>query len=65
MKGEAKGFREKKYRCFACLKRLDRGDFGMSGDKRVHYGCGGFVIPAVIRKPRNNSYTRGEVSKDR
>ena len=65
MKGEAKDYREKKYRCFACLRRLDRGDFGMSGDKRVHYGCGGFVIPAVIRKPRNNPYTGGGISQDR
>jgi DNA-binding transcriptional ArsR family regulator len=65
MKSEAKKHREKKYRCFACLKRLDRGDFGMSGDQRIHFGCGGFVIPAVVRKPRNNSLSGGGISQSK
>jgi DNA-binding transcriptional ArsR family regulator len=51
MNSLAKQFREKHYRCLACLKFVDRGDFGFSETKRVHFGCGGFVMPV---KPRNN-----------
>ena len=31
-------------RCLACLMYLQRGDYFVSGDLIVHYGCGGFVM---------------------
>jgi hypothetical protein len=62
MSDEAKLFRKKAYRCFACLKLLDRGDFGFSGDKRVHFGCGGFVIKV---KARNFPISGGGINQDR
>jgi hypothetical protein len=57
MSEKAKGYRVKMYRCFACLALIDRGEFGISGDKKVHFGCGGYVISV---KPRNISNSREE-----
>jgi len=50
MSEKAKSFRIRNYRCFACLKLIDRGEFGFSSDKKVHFGCGGYVISI---KPRD------------
>ena len=44
MRKDVSNYRIKAYRCFACLGYLDKSGFGVSGDKKVHYGCGGFVI---------------------
>ena len=57
----AKKYRKKGYRCFACLALVDRGEFGFSDRKRVHFGCGGFVL---VIKPRKALVTREEIDKD-
>ena len=43
MNAKASLSKRKIARCLACLKILDRGDFGISGDWKVHWGCGGQV----------------------
>jgi hypothetical protein len=51
MSDKAKAFRKKGYRCFACLKYVDRGEFGFGPtDKKVHFGCGGYVYGLKARK---------------
>lgn len=32
-------------RCFACTKKLSRGEYASSPLGKVHWGCGGFVYP--------------------
>ena len=46
----------KKYthRCFACRKKLSRGDFGISPSGKVHWGCGGFVYKLQDPKTGRN-----------
>ena len=40
-------------RCLACTKYLSRAEYGVSGDRRAHWGCGGFVIDVPKFKYRN------------
>ena len=37
-------------RCLACLLYLQKGDYFVSGEEKVHYNCGGFVME-VATKP--------------
>jgi hypothetical protein len=54
MNKESKELREAGFRCYACYVYLDRGDFALSGTTRVHWGCGGIVLPVAKREmPRN------------
>ena len=50
MNRESKSHREAGFRCYACYTYLDRGDFAFSGTTRVHYGCGGLVLPVAKRE---------------
>jgi hypothetical protein len=49
MNYQAKQFRRASARCLACLVYLERGEYAISGDSRVHYGCGGFVMLVLER----------------
>lgn len=44
MNEKARKFRIAKYRCMACLLYLEKGNFFLSGETKVHYNCGGFVV---------------------
>ena len=44
MNEKARKFRIARYRCMACLLYLERGNLFLSGETRVHYNCGGFVV---------------------
>jgi predicted transcriptional regulator len=44
MRKDVSNYRIKSYRCLACFKYLDKSGFGVSGDKKVHWGCGGIVF---------------------
>jgi hypothetical protein len=50
MNARAKAYRTAVAKCIACLRYLERGDYGFSGDAKVHYGCGGFVMSVVSRE---------------
>lgn len=50
----ARAYRPARARCLACLIYLERGDYFFSGDDKVHYNCGGFVMSVAEREmPRN------------
>jgi Helix-turn-helix domain len=49
MNSQARQFRRASARCLACLVYLERGDYAFSGDSRIHYGCGGFVMLVLER----------------
>lgn len=49
MNEKARKHRMADHRCLACLKYLERGYFFSSGDTKVHYDCGGFVLPVKKR----------------
>lgn len=50
MNERAKCFRPAQARCLACLMYLVRGDFFSSGEAKVHYNCGGFVMLVADRE---------------
>ena len=50
MNSKARAHRPARARCLACLLYLERADYGISGDAKVHYGCGGFVIMVAERE---------------
>jgi hypothetical protein len=55
----ARPYRRAKARCLACLLYLERGDYFFSGEERVHYNCGGFVMSVQDRDlPRNQKSWR-------
>jgi len=43
MNEKAQPYKKIVARCFACSKRLSRGEFASSPLGKVHWGCGGFV----------------------
>lgn len=45
MNEKARKYRIAEHKCLACLKYLERGHFFTSGETKVHYNCGGFVLP--------------------
>ena len=52
-------------RCLACLLYLDRGEYGLSGETRVHYGCGGIVMEVVEREmPRKQIPWRDRIGRE-
>jgi hypothetical protein len=52
-------------RCLACLLYLDRGEYGLSGETRVHYGCGGIVIKVIEREmPRKQIPWRDRIGRE-
>jgi hypothetical protein len=52
-------------RCLACLRYLDRGEYGISGKTKVHYGCGGIVIKVVEREmPRKQIPWRDRIGRE-
>jgi hypothetical protein len=62
MNETARAYRPVKARCLACLLYLERGDYFFSGDDRVHYNCGGFVMAVAEREmPRNQIPWRDQV----
>ena len=50
MNSRARAYRTATAKCLACLRYLERGEYGMSGDAKVHYGCGGFVMSVLARE---------------
>lgn len=50
MNSRARAYRTAVAKCLACLRYIERGDYGFSGDAKVHYGCGGFVMSVVGRE---------------
>ena len=50
MNETAKSYAVASARCLACLLYLQRGDYFVSGEEKVHYNCGGFVLD-VVPKP--------------
>lgn len=60
----ARGYRPVRARCLACLMYLERGDYFFSGDNKVHYGCGGFVMSVAEREmPRNQAPWRDRIGE--
>jgi Helix-turn-helix domain len=49
MNYQARQYRRANAKCLACLVYLDRGEYAVSGDSRIHYGCGGFVMLVLER----------------
>ena len=65
MNSIARSYRKAVARCFACHLYLERGDYGFSGDAKVHYGCGGFVMSVVEREmPRKQIPWRDSIGGD-
>ena len=61
----ARSYRKAVARCLACHLYLERGDYGFSGDAKVHYGCGGFVMSVVEREmPRKQIPWRDSIGRD-
>ena len=50
MNSIARQFRRATARCLACLMYLERADYGLSGNTKVHYGCGGLVTFVTERE---------------
>lgn len=54
MNSEAMPYKKLIARCQACGVGLDRGEFGVSEDLKVHWGCGGIVVYLKRHKKRRN-----------
>ena len=64
MNEKARKFRIARYRCMACLLYLERGNFFFSGEMRVHYNCGGFIVPIKdIKMPEFQEAWRDRVAE--
>jgi hypothetical protein len=65
MNSQARQFRRASARCLACLVYLERGDYAFSGDSRIHYGCGGFVMLVLERDiPRKQIPWRDRIGRE-
>lgn len=65
MNERARRYRPAKARCLACLMYLVRGDYFFSGDDKVHYGCGGFVMSVAEREmPRDQIPWRDRIGEE-
>ena len=65
MNSQARQYRRASALCLACLLYLERGDYAISGDSRVHYGCGGFVMLVLEREmPRKQIPWRDRIGRD-
>lgn len=65
MNERARHFRPATARCLACLMYLVRGDYFFSGEDKVHYRCGGFVMSVAEREmPRNQVPWRDRIGEE-
>ncbi len=70
MNERARQYRPVTARCLACLMYLVRGDYFFSGDDKVHYECGGFVMSVAEREmprdqiPWRDRIGEGEISAE-
>ena len=68
MNEKARVFRIATDKCLACLLYLEKSEYFVSGEVRVHYRCGGFVIPIVstpkpaVQEPWRDRLARQEDS---